>query len=117
MTEDDSDLNMSADSSIPRAAEESGLLKYGPASRATSGQTPSASLKRTPNADPSIRPVPMVEPTLDDGAIHFNGAPKQAKKKPAAETIPNEAAHGGVTNLPATRGGVNPAMNPVEIPE
>lgn len=117
MTEDDSDMSRNDESLIPRGAEESGLLKYGPASRSATGQTPSASLKRTPTMDPSIRPVPMVEPTMDDGAIHFNGAPKQARKKPAAETIPNEAAHGGVTNLPATRGGVNPAMNPVEIPE
>lgn len=118
MTEEDPDMSMNDESSVPRGAEESGLLKYGPASRSAAGETPSASLKRTPTMDPSIRPVPMVEPTMDDGAIHFNGAPKQAKKKPVAETIPSESAHGSVTNMPASRsGGINPAMNPVDIPE
>lgn len=105
MTEDSSNTTLNDELMVPESAEESGLLKFGP--------SPSSNLKKTPNMDPSIRPAPMVDPTVEDGAIHFNGAPKQTKKKPVAETIRSDAGSGESHR----REGVNPAANPVEIPE
>ncbi|MFO0976120.1 MAG: hypothetical protein U0996_06950 [Planctomycetaceae bacterium] len=108
MTEEQ--MELTDEMMVPESAEESGLIKFGPAPR-SSQQTPSSNLKRTPNMGASVRP--MVDPTVEDGAIHFNGAPKPAKKTPVAETIRDDEE--SKTSL--RNEGINPAANPVEIPE